>query len=65
MSTKLAETSFARAWAEAPNSCKRVTEMDIAEFFYWLGVRDGKTEALEATNDDLKEMLRIMRERVA
>jgi len=56
--------SFARAWAEAPARCKRVTEMDAAEFFYWLGVRDGKTEGVKATNEDLKEMIRIVRARI-
>jgi len=58
------EERFARAWQEAPKSARRFTERDSAEFFYLLGVRDGRDSTAVDLNEDLKEMARLVRERI-
>lgn len=55
---------FAQAWAEAPQSYKRLVEMEVAEFFYLLGARDGHALAAVTINADLKEAVRVAQERI-
>lgn len=48
---------FEIAWATAPADAKRYTEMEHAEYFYRLGMRDGRMAELNESNTNLKLMM--------
>jgi hypothetical protein len=56
--------AFDHAWSTAPSSQTRYTEQDSAEYWFETGRRYGREEQVAVTNGDLREMARIVKERL-
>lgn len=62
---QIAPSSFDHVWDAAPESMRRVTEIEAAELFYYAGRRDRETELLAEMNETLRGVVeRIGAERV-
>lgn len=60
-----AQPTFNDAWNSAPESMRRVTEIEAAELFYYAGRRDRETELLAEMNETLRGVVeRIGAERL-
>lgn len=63
--TPITSLTFDDAWNNAPESIRRVTEIEAAELFYYAGRRDRETEMLREVNEVLSGVVgRIEQERV-
>jgi hypothetical protein len=52
--------NFDSAWSAAPTALKRVTEQECAEWFYLRGRQDERSKQTVVTNDDLREIRRLV-----
>ena len=63
-----ATPDFEHEWLQAPETHKRYTERNDAEWWLmrgvWLGIQYERERGLVAMNGDLKEMQRLARERI-
>jgi hypothetical protein len=63
--TALTLNSFDDDWELAPLCHTRYTERVTAEYWYHVGRQSKERELLTLQNDDLREMLRVSRERIS
>jgi hypothetical protein len=57
-------SSFDDDWELAPLSMTRTTEAECARYWYEMGKRAERRELMMQENSDMKEMLRVARERI-
>lgn len=59
-----ATDGFNTAWTIGPTAMKRTTEVECAEYWYWVGRRDERAARMMEQVTDLTEMRRVARERL-
>lgn len=56
--------AFDTAWANAPGSVRHGVEIEQAEYWFTMGRQRGRLDQIETVNEDLREIVRVARERV-
>lgn len=62
--TQIPTPDFTREWGTAPRWATRTTEMEAAEWWLLRGIQIERSRALAVMNEDLREILRVGRERL-
>jgi hypothetical protein len=64
LSGNLSQRAFDHAWGVAPRFYTNTIDRDDAEYWFEVGRRCGRVEQTQITNDDLREMARVVREKL-
>lgn len=58
------QSTFDYKWKQAPQSMKRTTEYEAAAYWFEIGRQTERSAVVELVNNDLRELLRIVKERL-